>query len=57
MKYPLPMRRRRRLVGALALSAAAALVLSACGGGDTGAPAKPAAVNLPVVAAKRSPSP
>ena len=40
MKYPLPMRRRRRLFGALALAAAAALALSACGGdeGGTGEP-------------------
>jgi fructose transport system substrate-binding protein len=34
MKYPLPIRRRRRFLGALALSAAAALALSACGGGE-----------------------
>ena len=40
MKYPLPIRRRRRLFGALALAAAAALTLSACGGdgGGTGEP-------------------
>ena len=36
MKYPLPIRRRRRLFGALALAAAAALALSACGGDDGG---------------------
>jgi fructose transport system substrate-binding protein len=36
MKYPLPIRRHRRLFGALALSAAAVLALSACGGGDGG---------------------
>ncbi len=36
MKYPLPIRRRGRFVGVLALTAAAALALSACGGGDAG---------------------
>jgi fructose transport system substrate-binding protein len=36
MKYPLPIRRRGRFAGALALTAAAILALSACGGGDTG---------------------
>jgi fructose transport system substrate-binding protein len=36
MKYPLPIRRRGRFVGVLALAAAASLALSACGGGDAG---------------------
>ncbi len=36
MKYPLPIRRRGRFFGTLALTAAAVLALSACGGGDAG---------------------
>ncbi len=56
MKYPLPIRRRGRFVGVLALAAAASLALSACGGGDAGS-GTPSGGSSDEAATTRSPSP